>query len=90
MLVEQRVEVRGQDGVVQERTGKRGAGQGKAGAGEAWTRWTIGLTRRELRSGWRGTWRGHQVLQHRFAVLLSVLVTGENGIHTKLQQRLVA
>ena len=94
MLVEQGVEVGRQDGVVgQEWTGHHGAttGETQAGAAEARTgRTWSSLTRREL--GRRGAGREgrHRRIQERFALLLATLVPGENGIHTKLQQWLVA
>ena len=84
VLVEEGVEVGGEDGVWQEWTGHWSAGQTQAGAAEPWrTGGTWGGLTREL--GRRGS-DGAGGLQDRFAVLLAALVTGQNGIHTELQQ----
>ena len=86
MLVEQRVKVGRQDGMGQEWTGRWSTGQAQAGTAEPWAGGTRSSLTRELDR--RG--RSGRMLQERFAVLLAALVTGENGIHTELQQRLVA
>ena len=85
MLVEQGVEVGRQEGlqVGQEWTGHWSAGQTEGGGrtaepGTGGTR--SGLTRELGRRGREGR------LQHRFAVLLQALVTGQDGIDTELQE----
>ena len=84
MLVEQGVEVGRQQGLEmgQEWTGHWSAGQAEGGGtAEPGTGGTgSGLTRELGRRGREGR------LQHRFAVLLQALVTGQDGIHTELQQ----
>ena len=69
----------------QEWTGHWTTGQTQAGAAEPWT----GGARRSLTRELERRGRSGRMLQERFGVLLAALVTGENGIHTKLQQRLV-
>ena len=74
----------------QEGSGHRGTGQGVDRAGEGGTRRPRRLTR-ELTGGRRG--RGSPGLCERLREGLRVLfglVTGQDGVHAELQQRLVA